>query len=186
MKPLALLAFAAFAALAPAAEFFPGLRQVLTPDEWRRAGLDRLTPDEIGVIDAALIRQQGRLPAAVPARVAATTAPTAAVAPAAAAVVSAPPAGAPATARPTWRERFGLGKGASEDDWRNQPPLVAKVVSWQGANGFVLDNGQVWEGQESIPFELPGRTVSIEARPMGAFALRIGEQAMTVRVRRVR
>ncbi|MEI7799613.1 MAG: hypothetical protein WCI28_05430, partial [Opitutaceae bacterium] len=41
-----------------AAEKFPGLQAVLTPAEWQRAGLDRLSPDELGVIDAALIRQQ--------------------------------------------------------------------------------------------------------------------------------
>jgi CBS domain-containing protein len=37
---------------------FPGLQSVLTDAEWKRAGLDRLTPDQIGVIDAALIRHQ--------------------------------------------------------------------------------------------------------------------------------
>ena len=35
---------------------FPGLNKVLTEAEWKRAGLDKLTPDQIGVIDAALIR----------------------------------------------------------------------------------------------------------------------------------
>src|SRR4051812_6967600 len=39
---------------------FPGLKSVLTEAEWKRARLDRLTPDELGVIDAALIRHYRR------------------------------------------------------------------------------------------------------------------------------
>src|SRR6188508_1027484 len=42
---------------------FPGLKSLLTAAEWKRAGLDRLTPDELGVIDAALIRREAGLAA---------------------------------------------------------------------------------------------------------------------------
>lgn len=38
----------------------------------------------------------------------------------------------------------------------------------------------------TIPFELLGQEVIIEARPMGAFALKLNENSMSVRVRRVR
>ena len=164
--------FAVASAVAQTA--FPGLQKVLTEAEWKRAGLDQLTPDQIGVIDAALIRhhviQEKRLAAAV-------TTPTA----------SEPPAGAtPAetvVVRSRFWEKFGLGKFAG--DWRNQPPMKAKVTGWQGANRFSLDTGQVWEGQEPIPFELLGQEVIIEARPLGAFALKLNENSMSVRVRRV-
>lgn len=157
LLPLALLF--AVAAPAPAAEnIFPGLHSVLTAAEWQRAGLDRLTPDQIGVIDAALIRHLLR-PAANP-------------------------TAAPATKPSLW-ERFGLTR-LPDSDWRTQPPLVAQVTAWQGGNRFVLDNGQVWEGVEPIPFELPGRHVSIEARPMGNFALKLNDQSAPVRVRRVK
>jgi hypothetical protein len=44
----------------------------------------------------------------------------------------------------------------------------------------------VWEGVEQIPFELPGKSVTIEARPLGAFALKLNEDSVAVRVRRVR
>ena len=151
---------------------FPGLQSVLTPAEWQRAGLDRLTPDQIGVIDAALLRH--RVQAAT---LAATPPP-----------VEAAPGTTPqenTLKRSRFWERFGFGKGDAAD-WRAQPPMRAKVTGWQGANRFALDTGQVWEGLEPIPFELPGATITIEARPLGAFALKLNEDSMAVRVRRVK
>ena len=176
-----LLVLAPVAARAQAA--FPGLQQVLTEAEWKRAGLDKLTPDEVGVIDAALIKHFARAP--MP-----STGSTAASA-AAPATASAQPA-APATpaeaaaARSRFWDKFGLSRSANEPDWRTQPPMTAKVTAWRGANGFVLDNGQVWEGLEKIPFDLPGNTVTIEARPRGAYALKLNEDSVAVRVQRVR
>ncbi len=152
---------------------FPGLKAVLTDAEWKRAGLDRFSPDELGVVDAALIRHflqtlqaADVLPGAPP---------------------EPPPGATPAekaVARSRFWERFGLGKSTA--DWRKQPPMLAKCTGWQGANRFVLDTGQVWEGDEPIPFDLPGRDVIIEARPMGTFALKLDDNSVVVRVRRVR
>lgn len=150
---------------------FPGLQKIMTEAEWKRAGLDRLTPDQIGVIDAALIRHALRTAAEPP--------PAAPVIPA-----DATPAQA-AVAKARFWEKFGLGKSTG-NDWRNQPPMTAKVTGMRGANGFALDNGQIWEGQEMIPYEIIGQTVTIEARPLGAFALKLNEESVAVRVRRVR
>jgi hypothetical protein len=170
LLPCVLTVSAAFAA-----EVFPGLEKILTESEWRRAGLTRLTPDQIGVIDAALIRfqigEQKRL----------------ATAPALPASPEPPPGATPAEAalaRARYWDKFGLEKLTG--DWRQQPPMTAKVTGWQGANRFSLDTGQVWEGQEKIPFELLGQEVIIEARPLGAYALKLNENSMSVRVRRVR
>ena len=168
---LPLLLALASAALA-AEPVFPSLQSVLTPAEWQRAGLDRLTPDQIGVIDAALIRHH---------------------APAATLAANPPPLDpAPGTTpqenaltRSRFWTRFGFGKGDTAD-WRKQPPMHAKVTSWQGANRFALDTGQVWEGVEPIPYEILGATITIEARPLGAFALKLNEDSMAVRVRRVK
>jgi len=165
--------FLALAASSLAAELiFPGLQSILTPAEWKRAGLDRLTRDEVGVIDAALIRHQVQA-----ATLAATPPP-----------VEAAPGTTPqenALKRSRFWERFGFGKGDAAD-WRAQPPMRAKVTSWQGANRFALDTGQIWEGIEAIPFEILGVTIIIEARPLGAFALKLNEESMAVRVRRVK
>lgn len=172
MKARLLLACLATTCAATAQEAFPGLQSLLSPAEWKRAGLDRLSPDQIGVIDAALIRYQT-------ARQTVTAAAPSPTSP------DAPPGASPAEAavlRSRFWENFGRAKVA---DWRNEPPMKAKVTGWQGSNRFSLDIGQVWEGQEPIPFDLPGQEIIIEARPMGAFALRLNENSMTVRVRRV-
>lgn len=91
-----------------------------------------------------------------------------------------------AAKRASFWERFGIGKSKSPDSWRNQPPMTAKVTAWQGANRFVLDTGQVWEGVETIPCEILGQTVTIEARPLDAFALKLKADSIAVRVRRVK
>lgn len=175
---LPLLLLSALALTAPAARAqagTPGLRQLLTEAEWKRAGLDALTPDQLGVIDAALIRfhlaEQKRLLNIV-------ETPASEKAPPGTTAVEA------AVIRSRYWEKFGLEKAPG--DWRSQPPLKAKVTAWQGSNRFALDTGQVWEGVEPIPFELLGQEVTIEARPMNSYALKLGEGSLTVRVRRVR
>ena len=173
MRPLLLLLLLPFTLAA--AETFPGLKSVLTEAEWKRAGLDRLTPDQIGVVDAALIKHFIQAGAARPALFPSASAESA-------------PGATPAetaAARSRFWEKFGFGQSAG-GDWRAQPPMTAKVTAWRGANGFVLDNGQIWEGLEKIPFELPGNTVTIEARPLGAFAVKLNEGSVAVRVRRVK
>lgn len=166
-----------FTASALAAEgIFPGLRSVLTDAEWKRAGLDRLSPDQIGVIDAAVISHYlravtgvGALPTS--AELAASQRPDPTIA------GSSAPSG-------FW-DRFGLTK-LTDTDWRTQPPLTARCTAWQGSNRFVLDNGQVWEGIEMIPFEVAGKPIIIEARPLGNFALKLEEKGIAVMVRRVK
>lgn len=163
LLPFTLLLVTAASAAEP--PVFPGLQSVLTAEEYKRAGLDRLTPDQIGVIDAALIRHLLR------------TAPP----------VSTPPLPEPAAAKskPSLLDRFGLTRGPSVD-WRTLPPLEARATGWQGSNRFTLDNGQVWEGTETIPFELPGQDIVIEARPGDAFALKLKSGSAAIRVRRVK
>jgi hypothetical protein len=166
-----LLVFSAVFALAGEPPF-PGLRATLSEAEWKRAGLDRLSPDEIGVIDAALIRHHAQTITRV------LTPPP----------VEPPPGTTPqenAVTRSRFWERFGIGQ-SNAPDWRTLPPMRAKVTSWLGSNRFTLDTGQVWEGVEAIPYEILGATVTIEARPAGAFALKLNEDTMTVRVRRVK
>ncbi len=152
---------------------FPGLQSVLSEAEWKRAGLDRLTPDQIGVIDAALIRYERSRDEQTEARVEERVAAAAA-------------ARETKADRPSVWERFGFASNRGEPHWRDTPPLRAKVVSWQGANRFVLDNGQVWEGVSTIPFELLGEEVAIEARPAGNFALSLDGRSTAVHVRRVK
>jgi hypothetical protein len=162
-------------------ETFPGLKSVLTEAEWQRAGLDRLTPDQIGVIDAALMRQQAR---AIGESKAAAVTQQRALESATPPVAQGDFANNPQRPR-GWLERFGLPV-FSEDDWRNLPPLKSKVVAWAGGNRFRLENGQLWEGFERIPYELVGREISIHARPGNQYALSVEGNNTTVRVLRLR
>ncbi|WP_438479799.1 hypothetical protein [Oleiharenicola lentus] len=179
-----LLAFVVLfsASLGLAQPAFPGLKNVLTAAEWQRAGLDRLTPDELGVIDAAIIRYNGRTTAQLQADLAAAKQAQVVVQQNSVAVASTPGA---ATAPKGWMERFGLPV-FNDSDWRAMPPLKAKVVKWDGGNRFVLDNGQVWEGFQAITYELPGKNIEIQARPHGQFALVVEGVNTTLRVMRLR
>lgn len=147
---------------------FPGLKALLTDAEWKRAGLDRLTPDQLGVIDAALIKREAGLTAQHQAALA-TASQTAATAEKA--------ADAPAS--------FGL-TAKDGPDWQNIPPLKAKVVKWETPSRFRLDNGQVWESADMIVYDLIGVDIEIQARPNGRFALAVNGQNTTLRVSRVR
>lgn len=153
-------------------ETFPGLKRLLTEAEWKRAGLDRLTPDQIGVIDAALIRHHGTTVAQHESALAATRA---AVTPTDEAV----------TRKRGMLERFGLPT-FDQGEWRDVPPLQARVTSWLSANRFKLDNEQVWEGMEPITYELVGKPIEIHARPSGQFALTVEGKNTMLRVKRVR
>ncbi len=166
---LSLVLLATTVSAAPAV--FPGLKSVLSDAEWKRAGLDRLSPDQVGVIDAALIRYEAGLERQHQAEVAAVRQDAAAAA---------------ATAQPkaSLFARFGLPN--LHDDWRSLPTLTAKVMRWDGGNRFVLDNGQVWQGDEPITYDLPGKDVAIQPRPHGQFALVVDGVNTTLRVSRVR
>jgi hypothetical protein len=167
---LFLVLFALSASAGFTQETFPGLKAVLTPAQWERAGLDRLSPDQIGVIDAALIRHQATLTVQHQAEVTTARKEAAVAAPA---------------ASPSLMQRFGLPR-FDDGDWRNLPPLKAKVTKWEGGNRFLLDNGQVWEGYEPIAYELPGKDIEIQARPHGQFALVVNGVNTTLRVMRLR
>ena len=155
------------ASLACAQTPFPGLKAILTVAEWKRAGLDRLTPDEIGVIDAALIRQQAGATARLQQELATVRTAVA------------------TNTNPTLIQRFGLPL-FDDGDWRTMPPLRAKVLKWESGNRFKLDNGQVWEGYEPITYELVGKEIEIQARPHGQFALVVDGVNTTLRVMRLR
>ena len=175
-----LLAFTLLAStsLGHAQAAFPGLKSVLSTAEWKRAGLDRLSPDEIGVIDAALIRHESAATSQLKTELVVARETAAAV-----------QAAVPATTTPEQKrsllQRFGFPIFEG-DDWRSLPPLKAKVVSWESANRFKLDNGQVWEGVEPITYELVGKNVEIQARPNNRFNLVVEGNNTTLRVMRLR
>lgn len=163
MKRL-LLALVLTGTLAHAETSFPGLKGIMTPEEQRRAGLDQLTPDQLSILDTAILKfYNGTLKSEVTYQ-------------------------AGQMARQLQQEdqeksflsRIGLPDFSS--DWQSLPILKGKVTGWVGGNSFKLDNGQVWEGIEPIPFELVNREVAIEPRPGGHFSLTVEGKNTTVRV----
>ncbi len=168
--PLFIVALLLTAVLGSAQEIFPGLKSVLSAAEWKRAGLDRLSPDELGVIDAALIRHHSGATAHLQTELAIARQAVTTVA---------------VEQKKGLLQRFGLPV-FDDSDWRNLPPLKARVVKWETANRFLLDNGQVWEGFEPITYELVGKDIEIQARPHGQFTLIVDGVNTTLRVMRLR
>ena len=58
-------------------------------------------------------------------------------------------------------------------------------MKWETPNRFLLDNGQAWESNEPIIYDLVGKDISIHARPNDRFALSVGNVETTIRIRRV-
>ena len=163
---LALFLLTASAAFAESP--FPGIKIIMTPEEYARAGLAGLTPEQVGVIDAAIIRHYMHT-----VNVAATQ--------------QAEQISQEAIAedhQKSWLARVGLPEMGG--DWKNQPNVKARCTGWATGNSFKLDNDQVWEGVEPLRMELSGRDIEIQARPNGAFALIVDGKNTTMRVIRVK
>jgi hypothetical protein len=172
MKTLfALLLLTATTILAQAepAATFPGLRAVMPPEDFARAGLAGLTSDQLGLIDAAIIRHYTR------------TVVTAANQQAAQIVQQ-----TTVEKKRSFLDRFGLPDLSFSQDWRDTPSLKAHCTGWTGGNSFKLDNGQEWEGFEPITVEVAGHDIEIQARPSGQFALIVDGENTTLRVHRIK
>ncbi|MDB6167263.1 MAG: hypothetical protein JWM88_127 [Verrucomicrobia bacterium] len=153
----------------PPPSMFPGIKTVMSPEEFARAGLSGLSPDQLGLIDAAVIRHYAR------------TVATAANQQATQIVQQ-----QNTEQKRGFLERFGMPDLSFSQEWRDVPNLKAKCTGWAGGNSFKLDNGQVWEGLEPIPMELTNREVEIQSRPAGNFALAVDGQNTTIRVHRIK
>ena len=165
MKKLLLLLLLLPVPAALAENYFPGLKVVLTAQEFKRAGLDKLTADQLGVIDAAIIRHYIRTieNVAAHANEEATT---------------------PGENERGWLQRFGLPEVG--DDYREKASVKGRCTAWVGGNSFRMDNAMVWEGVEPITVEVVGKEVDIQPRPGGLYVLVVDGKNTTVRVRRIK
>jgi hypothetical protein len=151
---------------------FPGLKVIMTPEEYSRAGLDALTPDQIGVIDAAIIRHYigtVNMAASQQAEQYTQEAVTEAVT---------------KEKNASWLSHVGLPSFGG--DWKNQPSIKAVCTGWATGNSFKLDNGQVWEGVEPLRMELTNKDIEIQPRPNGGFDLYVNGKNTAMRVIRVK
>lgn len=168
MKRL-LLAFALTCTLASAESKFPGIESIMTLEEFRTAGLDKLSPAEIAVLNQAITKH---LEGAVQTEVAKQS--------------DSIRKAAADEERRSILARFGLPEIDLNQDWKNDPVLSATVTGWVGGNSFKLDNGQVWEGTEPITYELNGKSIRVLPRPGGQFSLEVEGKNTTIRIRRVK
>ena len=149
---------------------FPGVKVIMTPEEYSRAGLDALSPDQVGVIDAAIIRHYNRTVATAATQEAEQISSQA----------------VEEERQRSWLSRVGLPDITLSQDWKTLPSVKAKCTGWVTGNSFRLDNDQVWAGVEPIRMELTGRDVEIQSRPNGGFALVVDGKNTTMRVYRVK
>ena len=147
----------------------PGVKTVMSPEDFARAGLSGLSPDQLALIDAAVVRHYTR------------TVATAATQQAEQIVQQ-----TNADKKHSFLENFGLPDLSFSQDWRDAPSIKARCTGWVGGNSFKLDNGQIWEGFEPISVELTNREISIEARPGGQFALVVDGENTTLRIHRIK
>ncbi|MFI5355973.1 MAG: hypothetical protein ACHQ4G_01420, partial [Opitutales bacterium] len=159
--------------LAPAAfadTTFPGLQAIMTRDEFSAAGLDRLTPAQLGAVNAAIERHLNGVVHAEAQQQAEQ-------------IVQKK---IEQHDKKGLLQRFGLPEVSLTEAWKDEPSLKAKCVGWVGGNSFKLDNGQVWEGVEPITVELANRDIEIAPRPMNAFCLYVDGKNTTIRVTRLK
>jgi len=163
-----LLVFLLAATTAFAESLFPGIKAIMTPEEQRNAGIDQLTANQLAVIDTAIVRFYASNMKSQISTEAAQIAEKM----------------RQADRENSFLSRFGLPDFSG--DWRDQPGIKGRVLGWVGGNSFRLDNGQVWQGAEPIPFELVNREVEIAPRPGGHYALQVEGKNTTVRVVRIK
>ncbi len=173
--PLVALALPAFG---EAAE--PGLIQrLLTPEEFHRAGLDKLTPEELAFLNASLAGAGVSAPQQTGPRPAATEA-------------ALPP---PVPQLPQGEAAFGNEQElhARAERLQRVPSSIRSRIrgefsGWEGRTDFHLENGQVWHQVDGSQFSvnLVDPTVIIEKGLLGAFYLRVEGYGSSVKVKRIR
>lgn len=164
---LLILVLASSAAWA-AEPVFPGLKAIMSEADWKRAKLDRLEAEDVQLINEAFAQylKSGANPSH----------------PSVAVVVSEEP---PPQKKASFWERFGLPAPAKKE----APELAvmhAKATAWHGANGFVLDNGQVWQGIDPIRYEVVGHDIGVREGKLGSYLLLVDGVETGVRLHRVR
>lgn len=156
---------------------FPGLQAIMSEADWNKARLDRLDAADLQLVNAAFAQY---LKAQAEPQPAPQAAPQAAVA-----APTTNPDQATAPKSSLW-SRFGLGKATEQDSRPAVQMMQARVKALRGANGFVLDNGQVWEGIDIIRHDLAGREIGIQEGRFGSFLLVVEGKETNVRLRRLK
>lgn len=174
---LLFLAFTTFLALGLPAKSVggevPSLRQLLSPEDFHTAGLEKLTPEELTFLSERLVRSG----------VAATQRP------------KQPPEPHGDASLPRGEDAFG-SELRIESEVAKATAVPAEIRSrldgrfagWSGRTVFRLANGQVWQqtapGEFAVNLEAP--EVTIRRSTFGAYLLSVAGYGPQVKVKRIK
>lgn len=149
------------------------LEERMSGAQFRAAGLDKLSPEELASLNQWLREHGATGTVAMPTAPVATT-PAGTAAPAAAPV-------APAVA-----DRNGFNTPETPRTAINDR-IKGTFRGWSGTTLFRLENGQVWQQAEPDGWKIERESPKVEIRPkmMGSWMLRIEGFNRSVRVKRI-
>lgn len=130
----------------------------LTPEEYKAAGLDKLTPAERAALDRLVAGEKLASAEAAAAETKATIAAT-----------------APAESKPAKSGWIRLLPGTQIEYETVETKLAGEFAGWRGKTYFALENGQTWVQVDSSSYITrpgPARKVWIEPGMLGSFFLR--------------
>lgn len=160
MRAVSLFLFASvFAAGTVAAQQFSSLEERMTEQEFRAAGLDRLSPEELASLNAWIAARLGTVPTTV----------------------------APAD-RVGFKPEGGIF-GDDGERGEIYARIEGEFTGWSGRTVFKLDNGQWWQQTDGTTFSVPRMTnpgVEIQPAMMGSWLLKVDGYNRPVRVTRIR
>jgi hypothetical protein len=172
----------------PAEEAQASVRSRLTPEEFHRAGLDKLTKEELDFLDICLARVQAPPASRGPVpSVSAAEPPQENVLPG--------PRPPPVKSLPQGEAAFGAEEQlhAAVEVMQAVPSKIRSRVTgafegWSGHTRFCLDNGQVWQQAEHGVFSvnLTNPAIVIEKGLLGAFFLHLEGYGSRVKVKRLK
>jgi len=149
------------------------LQSLLSPEEFKNAGLEKLTPDELGALEAALLKHHA-LPKAKKGK--STVAPAAAS------------SGSPKKAD----DDFGaeqLSRPKSEDTPSElHSRIEGALQEFSGRAVFVLENGQIWQQRIPQAYYFPHKLVNPEViitKGLGGYKMAIVAADAVVFVKRI-
>ncbi len=158
----------------------PGLLQrLLTPGEFHRAGLDRLTPEELEFLNARLAANGVSARQAEPRSLSGEPAPLA----------------PPSPQLPQGEAAFGNEQQlhVQAEKLQRVPTSIRSRIpgafsGWEGKTDFHLENGQVWRQVDGSQFSvnLTDPVIIIEKGLLGAFYLHVDGYGSRVKVKRVK
>lgn len=171
-------------------ETAPSIKELMLPEQYKAAGMDKLTEAEREALAAWLSEYVGKNAAATTAAPAAEELAVPAVPVATAPTLSEEVANAKAESKEL-DKNWGFSNPPQKESEENEL-LYANIVGhfrgWTGKTVFHLDNGQVWRQRRSGRFNYTGdaRRVVIGKNSWGFFEMRLIEVDRAVGVSRVK